>query len=64
MQVKADALGRPITPVKEAEAGCIAAAVLAGEAVGAFGSAVEVIASIAVVREPLFPREDLSNEYT
>lgn len=63
LQIKADALGRPITPVKEAEVGCIAAAALAGEAVGAFGSAVELIASIAVVREPLFPREDLSNEY-
>ena len=56
LQLKADITGRAVTRVAVSEAGCLAAACLAGVGAGVFSSAAEAVGAVARTAESYQPR--------
>ena len=54
-RIKCDVTGRPVVTTRNEEAACLGAAILAGRAVGMFGSIEEAVDRMVVVKERLEP---------
>ena len=63
LQLKADITGRPVSRVAVSEAGCLAAAILAGVGTGAFSSIHETLAHLIRVTETYYPRPHVHEAY-
>ncbi|MHB1310057.1 MAG: FGGY-family carbohydrate kinase, partial [Limisphaerales bacterium] len=63
LQMKADILGRPIRTVRGREAACLGAALLAGTAVGAWGSLDEAVARTVAVDREFLPQPERVAQY-
>lgn len=63
LQMKADILGRPIRTVRCREAACLGAALLAGTAVGAWGSLDEAVARTVAVDRAFVPQPERVAQY-
>jgi xylulokinase len=59
LQLKADITGRAVTRVAVSEAGCLAAACLAGVGAGVFSSAAEAVGAVAKTAESYQPRPQI-----
>jgi len=63
LQLKADITGRAVTRVAVSEAGCLAAACLAGVGAGVFSSAGEAVAAVTRTAESYEPRPQVHAQY-
>jgi xylulokinase len=63
LQLKADITGRAVTRVAVAEAGCLAAACLAGVGAGVFASAGDAVAAVTRTAETYQPRAQIHARY-
>lgn len=63
LQLKADITGRPVLPVAVSDAGCLAAACVAGAGIGTFHSAQEPLTSLARTTGVYEPRPSLHDLY-
>lgn len=63
MQMKADALGMPITALKTVDAGTVGSAMLTGIAVGCFTDLEDAAAHMVEKREVYEPREEMHEKY-
>jgi xylulokinase len=63
LQLKADVTGRVVTRVSVAEAGCVAAACLAGVGTGIFSSAAEAANAVTKTAESYQPRPEVHAAY-
>lgn len=62
-QIKCDLTGRPVVTTANEEAACLGAAVLAGRAVGIFGSLDEAVGRMVVVKDRLEPDPERHARY-
>jgi xylulokinase len=63
LQLKADILGREITPLKNDEAGTVGCAMMAGAAVGAYSGLREAADVFVRVGETCYPNDKLKDFY-
>lgn len=63
MQMKADALGLPITALRTVDAGTVGSAMLTGIAVGCFADLEDAAAHMVEKREVYQPREEMHEKY-
>ncbi len=62
-QIKCDLIGRPVVTTENEEAACLGAAILAGRAVGIFGSLEDAVDRMVVLKERLDPDPDRHARY-
>jgi xylulokinase len=62
-QIKADVIQRPVYTMKNEEAGCLGAAMLAGVATGVYGSVEEAVDKMVVVKDRLEPNSTHAKVY-
>jgi xylulokinase len=63
LQLKADITGRPVSKVAGSEAGCLAAAILAGVGIGVFSSIHDTLACLVQTAETYYPRSRVHEAY-
>jgi xylulokinase len=62
-QIKCDLTGRPVVTTMTEEAACLGAAILAGRAVGIFGSLDQAVERMVVVKDRLEPDPERHSRY-
>lgn len=62
-RIKCDLIGRPVVTTENEEAACLGAAILAGQAVGIFGSLGQAVDRMVVVRDRLEPDPERHARY-
>ena len=58
LQIKADIIKKPIVKLKDSEAGCMSAAILAGFGIGVFNSIEDTVNGWVKIEKELLPRSD------
>jgi xylulokinase len=62
-QIKCDLTGRPVVTTANEEAACLGAAMLAGQAIGMFGSLEQAASRMVVVKDRLEPDPERHSRY-